>query len=431
MLLIKSKRRSIHTGIKILIKQNAIPAYLLEQIHPSQLWKYRNEPDHKYYGCELFDYAIKSEQLLNQYNKYSFDRRVINGFIRLSITVRNAFSAAKLFNKTLLNNKEKIVDVIERLNKKVPLKMVAKIIGVSYETILSWIIQERTKCAESLINVCKKHKPSQLTSLEVCSIKSLLLNQEYKYWPVRSLYYFALHRNKLNMCLSTFYKYARLLNIKRLKPLCKKVYTISVRASKPNEYWHADVMKFKTGDNTFNYIYLVTDNFSKKILSLVAAGKLSAAIRKESFRIAANHALAVGNRCEDVNLIVDGGSENVNKTIDDFIDNFNSIKLNRLIALKQVPFSNSIAEAVNKIIRNSYLNHFSIANLSDLQLKLSFAVDDYNNKRPHGALIGLTPEQAYRNVTVNTDLFSERIKNTRIERRIINHKAICGNCKVY
>lgn len=146
--------------------------------------------------------------------------------------------------------------------------------------------------------------------------------------------------------------------------------------------------------------------------------------------MAANHALAVDTCSENVNLIVDGGSENVNKTVDDFITNFNSVKLNRLIALKQVSFSNSVAEAVNKIIRNSYLNHFSINNLAELQLKLSFAVDDYNNKRPHGALIGLTPEQAYRNVTVNTDLFSERIKSTRIERRIINHKTICGNCKI-
>jgi hypothetical protein len=120
--LVKSKRRSIHTGIKILVKQNAVPTHLLGQLTPSQIWKYKNEPDHKYYGCELFNYASKSEQLLNQYSNYSFDRKVINGFIRLSITVRHAFSAAKFFNKTLFNNKAKIVDIIERLNKKVPLR---------------------------------------------------------------------------------------------------------------------------------------------------------------------------------------------------------------------------------------------------------------------------------------------------------------------
>jgi len=42
---------------------------------------------------------------------------------------------------------------------------------------------------------------------------------------------------------------------------------------------------------------------------------------------------------------------------------------------------------------------------------------------------GLTPEQAYRNVTINTNLFSARIKNTNMERRNINQKEICNTCK--
>ncbi len=429
MHLIKSKRRSIHTGLKILVKQNAVPEHLLEQLNPSQIWRYKNEPEHKYHGYELFDYATKSEQLLHQYSNFVFDRKVINGFLRLSIIIRNAFSNVKLFNKTLFNNRSKIVDVIDRMHKKVSMKNISKVIGLSYQTLLNWVIEQRAKCAESPINVCKKYKPSQLTSKEVRIIKSLLVNPQYKHWPVRSLYYHALHNNILNMCLSTFYKYAQLLGIKRLKPVCKKIYGVSIRASRPNEYWHADVMKFKTHDNIINYIYVVTDNFSKKIVSIIAADKLSAAIRKNTFHSAALHALSINNSHKQVNLIVDGGSENVNKTVDEFVNSFDSIKVKRLIALKQVSFSNSIAEAVNKIIRNNYLNHFNILNLNQLQQKLLFIADDYNNKRPHGALLGLTPEQAYRNVTVNSNLFSERIKNTRMERKLINHKDICNKCK--
>lgn len=178
-----------------------------------------------------------------------------------------------------------------------------------------------------------------------------------------------------------------------------------------------------------NYIYVVTDNFSKKILSLLVADKLSGDIRKETFRLASLHALSLNATPSQVNLIVDGGSENVNKTVDAFISSFDSITFNRLIALKQVSFSNSVAEAVNKIIRNNYLNHFQITNLFQLQQKLLFITDDYNNKRPHGALLGLTPEQAYRGKTVNSNLFSERIKNIRIERKQINYKEICKTCK--
>lgn len=190
-MLVKSKRRSIHTGLKILIKQNAVPAYLLEQLNPSQIWKYKNEPNQKYYGCELFNYAVKSEQLLHQYSNFAFDRKVINGFLRLSVTIRKAFSNVKLFNKILFNNRSKIVDLVDRMHKNVSMKDISRLIGISYQTLLSWVIEERTKCAESLINVCKKHKPSQLTSKEVGIIKSLLVNPQYKHWPVRSLYYHA------------------------------------------------------------------------------------------------------------------------------------------------------------------------------------------------------------------------------------------------
>ncbi|HSH64556.1 MAG TPA: integrase core domain-containing protein [Bacteroidia bacterium] len=429
MQLRQTKRRSIHTGIKILIKQNAVPAHLLASLNPCQVWRYKNQPDHKYFGWELFDYATKAEHVLQQYTNSAFDRKMINGFLRLSITIRTAFSKVKRFNRTLFDHRAKIVDVVERINKKGAVQIISKVIGISYQTLSNWIMEERNKCAESIMSVCKKYKPSQLTTKEVNTMKALLINPQFKYWPIRSLYYHALHNNTLNMCLSTFYKYARLLNISRLKPVSKKSYGTSIRATKPNQYWHADVMKFKTIDNIMNYIYVVTDNFSKKIISVMASDKLSAVIRKETFRDATLHMISVDNPSKEIDLIADGGAENVNKTVDDFVTQLNDFKLNRLIALKQVPFSNSVAEAVNKIIRNNYLNHFNISNLRQLQQKLLFITDDYNNKRPHGALLGLTPEQAYRNVTINTNLFSARIKNTNKERRDINQKEICNTCK--
>ncbi len=43
------------------------------------------------------------------------------------------------------------------------------------------------------------------------------------------------------MSKTTWYKYAATLNIKRLKPKTIKTNGKGMRASAPNELWHADV----------------------------------------------------------------------------------------------------------------------------------------------------------------------------------------------
>jgi len=48
------------------------------------------------------------------------------------------------------------------------------------------------------------------------------------------------------MAESTWYRYAGLLNIERQKPKSIKVYGEGIRATCPNQYWHADVTLFVT-----------------------------------------------------------------------------------------------------------------------------------------------------------------------------------------
>ena len=55
-----------------------------------------------------------------------------------------------------------------------------------------------------------------------------------------------------------------------------------------------------------------------------------------------------------LDLIVDGGSENNNITIHDFIKNC-KVGINKKIALKDVLFSNSLIEGNNRILKQTYL----------------------------------------------------------------------------
>lgn len=112
---------------------------------------------------------------------------------------------------------------------------------------------------------------------------------------------------------------------KRAKEVLWIKKRISVRAEKPNEIWHMDVTRYKTIDNKMMYIYTVMDNFSRKILAWDVSENLSGQIRLNSLNSVINEQFLekkiVKNEIEKLDLIVDGGSENNNITIHEFIKN--------------------------------------------------------------------------------------------------------------
>lgn len=82
-----------------------------------------------------------------------------------------------------------------------------------------------------------------------------MTNDLYCHWSKASIYLIAIKDEKLKRCLSTFYKYCRLLGFKN-KPRKRKSDTYNpVKTSKSNELWCADVTVFKTADNIKYYIH--------------------------------------------------------------------------------------------------------------------------------------------------------------------------------
>ncbi|MFN2430645.1 MAG: integrase core domain-containing protein, partial [Cryomorphaceae bacterium] len=89
--------------------------------------------------------------------------------------------------------------------------------------------------------------------------------------------------------------------------------------------------------------------------------------------------------------------------------------------------SNSPVEAVNKIVKR-YLRFYAPTNFEDVLKCLEWIKKDYNYKRPHGSLTGLTPMEAYRQPAKILDYTAE--KSTAKAFRIIqNQKANCQTCQ--
>ena len=166
---------------------------------------------------------------------------------------------------------------------------------------------------------------------------------------------------------------------------------------------HADITTLKTLDNKRHYIYLLIDNFSRRVLSYEIRDRVSGLVTAKTIYEAYNAALNIESQAIDVKLIVDGGPENNNIHVDGFI-NQSSINIEKLVALRDIDKSNSMIEALNKTLKYHYIFPTKPKDITQLKRTINYFIEDYNFNRPHGSLNGLNPDEAYNGVQLSTGL---------------------------
>lgn len=285
------------------------------------------------------------------------------------------------------------------------------------------------RCGQSLAKLCSSAYPQQLTVKEVHKMHRILSNPEYIHWPIISVAYHGMREGILKAHPNTWYKYARLMKLKRKKfKKPKKTYDDGLRATAPNEKWHADITEFKTADGRTSYIYLVMDNFSRYITSWRIADKVCAKVRIETFEETIINAGIEPNQkqTEKTELIVDGGTENNNKAVTTLLQKY---PVEKLVAMRDILKSNSMVESLNKIVKYDYLYPRHIHDQNELEKILrKIVVPDYNDKRPNGQLFGLTPAEAYGRKTVNFKKIREKMIDAHHKRISYNQTHACLGC---
>mgnify|MGYP001799565919 CR=1 FL=1 len=131
---------------------------------------------------------------------------------------------------------------------------------------------------------------------------------------------------------------------------------------------------------------------------------------------------------QPIDLITDGGPENINRTVDTFLEE-EKVHMNRKIALEDLAFSNSMVEATNKIVKYHYLFPAKLKHGVELKNRLPEVVHDFNEVRPHHQLRGLTPAEAYAGQGVNTLLLDRLAQKARKVRKEANQSHLCKVCK--
>jgi putative transposase len=204
--------------------------------------------------------------------------------------------------------------------------------------------------------------------------------------------------------------------------------SLAATAKKNLKCYSANSSLYKTLDNITAYIYILLDNVSRFILNWKVfpylSDKESLSMVKEAFR---KYLTPFCHDSEETMLVVDGGPENNNSNIDAFV-NQELIPIRKLIAQKDIKFSNSMVEAFNKTLKYRHLFPHSITDYKSLVKHLKKCIPEYNMVRPHCAHKYLTPAQVYFNKEIDLKKIRNQLEEARKRRIIENRKVKCAVC---
>lgn len=177
--------------------------------------------------------------------------------------------------------------------------------------------------------------------------------------------------------------------------------------SRPEQVWVSDITYIKT-QNGHNFLALVTDAYSKKIMGFKLDNHMRTELCLEALK------MAIKRRKYPQQRLIhhsDRGFQYCNPNYTQFAIE-NNIELS--MTEKYDPYENAIAERVNRTLKYEYGLKQTIKNTKLAQKIAKNAVHIYNNLRPHLSLELSTPSRVHVNKNVNYKSYRKRKIKTEI-----------------
>jgi transposase InsO family protein len=320
--------------------------------------------------------------------------------------------------------KTKLLQAVKRSCGVLPLRTVLRILRISATRYHRWK-RSHEACGLSDSSSCPKNFPQKLMPEEVWAINEMATSPEYRHVPTGTLAILAQRIGKVFASPATWYRLIRehgwrrpRLRVHPSKP------KIGIQASKPNEIWHIDTTVIRLLDNTKAYIHAVIDNFSRKILAWKVSDRFETGNTVAILLEAARHILPSS---APPTVMADSGVENVNGKVDELIE---SGLLNRILAMTEISFSNSLIEAWWRTLKHQWLYLNSLDTVSAIKRLVEFYVEEHNTQLPHSAFKGQTPDERYHGTGDHIPKELEAAREEARQARFDANRAFsCGICE--
>ena len=163
--------------------------------------------------------------------------------------------------------------------------------------------------------------------------------------------------------------------------------------TRPEQLWVSDITYIKT-ENGHNYLAIVTDAYSKKIMGYNLDNHMKTSLCKDAL------AMAIKNRKYPNKKLIhhsDRGFQYCNPKYTQFAEN-NGIMMS--MTEQYDPYENAIAERINRTLKYEYGLKNCIKNTDVAQKIATQAVNIYNNLRTHFSLDLRKPAEVHLNPNI-------------------------------
>lgn len=159
--------------------------------------------------------------------------------------------------------------------------------------------------------------------------------------------------------------------------------------SRPNEIWVSDITYWKINIDKYLYISLITDAYSKKIVGYHVANNLEAIGCLRALRMAISELKEITSNQLPLYHHSDRGIQYCSKEYVRLLED-NGIGIS--MTESGDPRDNAIAERVNGIIKNEYLEAYVVDSEQEASQLLDQVIILYNKDRPHMSLGNMRPD---------------------------------------
>ena len=173
---------------------------------------------------------------------------------------------------------------------------------------------------------------------------------------------------------------------------------------RPEQVWVSDITFIETTDG-FNYLHLITDAYSKKIMGY----QLSDNMQSHTTLKALDMALA--NRLYKDELIhhSDRGLQYCSTA---YINRLQQNDIGVSMTEQSDPYENAIAERVNGILKDEFGLDENFNNKTLLKDQVNQSIKLYNERRPHLSNHMLTPEQMHLQTSLRPRIWNKKSTET-------------------
>lgn len=159
---------------------------------------------------------------------------------------------------------------------------------------------------------------------------------------------------------------------------------------RPNSLWVSDITYWKI-NNRFLYISFITDAFSRKIMGYNVAENLQSIETIKALRMALKNT-------ENIDFLYHHSDRGLQYCSNEYIRLLEENGIRISMTETGDPRDNAIAERLNGIIKNEYLNDYHVNTLEEGRQVLDFVIQLYNEERPHMSIGNFTPNQVHQEI---------------------------------